>query len=135
MTRCDSLLHPLNPSSQPQIQCFLFSKQFQSLRSTNHSPLDSTGSAAESNISSAVNDESNHAISNPDDTHKEVSGKDSDDGSNAMLNENSPDEVAKPSAIDASSTNEDEDSGKMKTIRVYLCGEYNAIPIPFICRH
>lgn len=82
------------------------------MRSTNHSPLDSTGSAAESIISSAVNDESNHAISNADDTHKEISGKDSDDGSTAMLNENSPDDVAKPSAIDASSTNgEDEDSG------------------------
>lgn len=82
------------------------------MRSTNHSPLDSTGSAAESTISSAVNDESNHAISNTDNALKEISGKDSDDGSNTILNENSPDEVVKPSAIDASSTNEDDDSGK-----------------------
>lgn len=84
------------------------------MRSTNHSPLDSTGSAAESTISSAVNDESNHAISNTDDTRKEsTNGKDSDDGLNAMLNESSPDEITKmPSAIDASSTNEDDDSGK-----------------------
>lgn len=86
------------------------------MRSTNHSPLDSTGSAAESTISSAVNDESNHAISNTDDTHKEISGKDSEDGLNTMPNESSPGEVIKPSAIDASSTNEDDDSGKNKKI-------------------
>lgn len=96
----------------------VLTKSFQSLRSTNHSPLDSTGSAAESTISSAVNDESNHAISNMDDTHKEISVKESDDGSNAMLNENSPEEVAKPSAIDASSTAEDEDSGNAKICSV-----------------
>lgn len=84
----------------------------ETLRSSNNSPLDSTGSAAESTISSAVNDESNHAISNAVDAdHKEISGKDSDDGSNAMVNENSPDElVKKTSAIDVSSTNEDDDS-------------------------
>lgn len=86
------------------------------MRSSNHSPLDSTGSATESTISSAVNDESNHAISNTIDTHKEINGKDSDDGSNAVINENSPDElVAKTSAIDVSSTNEDDDSGKIKS--------------------
>lgn len=62
-----------------------------------------------------MNDESNHAISNTDDTHKELSGKDSDDGSSTMPNDtNSPDEVKKPSAIDASSTNEDDDSGNTK---------------------
>lgn len=77
-----------------------------------------------------MNDESNHAISNTDDTHKEISGKDTDDGSNTMLNENSPDEVAQPSAIDASSTNEDEDSGNGKnnastpiSIRFQSCGQ------------
>lgn len=108
----------------------MFTKQLQSLRSTNHSPLDSTGSAAESTISSAVNDESNHAISNTDDTHKEISAKDSeDDGSNTLLNENSPDEAAKPSAIDASSTNEDEDSGNLTSLSIQIgsSGQYNSI--------
>lgn len=84
------------------------------MRNSNHSPLDSTGSAAESTISSAVNDESNHAISNTVDTHNELSGKDSDDGSNAMINDSNPSDelVAKTGAIDVSSTNEDDDSGK-----------------------
>lgn len=84
------------------------------MRSSNHSPLDSTGSAAESIISSsAVNDESNHGISNAaddDDAHKELSSKDLNDSS-TTLNETGFEDVTKASAIDASSTNEDDDSG------------------------
>lgn len=88
------------------------------MRSSTHSPLDSTGSATESTTSSAVNDESNHAISTIDDSTKEEEldddGKDLD-GSNTMLNDTSTDDVTKAmNAIDASSTNEDEDSGKLK---------------------
>lgn len=82
------------------------------MRNSNHSPLDSTGSAAESTISSAVNDESNHAISNAVDSSNELNGKDMD-ASSTMINETSSDDITKASAIDASSTNEDEDSGKL----------------------
>lgn len=83
------------------------------MRSSNHSPLDSTGSAAESTISSAVNDESNHAISNAVDSPNELDGKDADTSS-TMMNETSSDDITKASAIDASSTNEDDDSGKLR---------------------
>ncbi|XP_055318687.1 PHD finger protein 23B-like [Sitodiplosis mosellana] len=85
----------------------------ETLRSSTHSPLDSTGSATESTTSSAMNDESNHAISTVNDSTKEEledEGKDLD-GSNTMLNDTSTDDVTKAmSAIDASSANEDEDS-------------------------
>lgn len=82
------------------------------MRSSTHSPLDSTGSATESTTSSAVNDESNHAISTVDTTKELDDGKDLD-GSNTMLNDTSTEDVTKAmSAIDASSTNEDEDSGR-----------------------
>lgn len=88
------------------------------MRSSTHSPLDSTGSATESTTSSAVNDESNHAISTIDDSMKEEELDDDVkdlDGSNTMLNDTSTDDVKKVmGTIDASSTNEDEDSGKHK---------------------
>lgn len=94
------------------------------MRSSNHSPLDSTGSAAESTISSAVNEESNHAISNAGDSEKELNGKDLD-GSSTMLNETSSDDVTKASAIDASSTNEDEDSGNFDLISSVTVAQRN----------
>lgn len=76
--------------------------------------MDSTGSATESTTSSAVNDESNHAISTIDSTKDLDEVKDLN-GSNTMLNDTSTEDVTKAmSAIDASSTNEDEDSGKSK---------------------
>ncbi|XP_031622691.1 PHD finger protein 23B-like [Contarinia nasturtii] len=82
------------------------------LRSSNHSPLDSTGSATESTTSSAVNeDESNHAIPIVDTTTKDLDTNDLN-GTNVMLNDTSTDDVTKSleSTIDASSTNEDDDS-------------------------
>lgn len=93
---------------------------FQALRSSTHSPLDSTGSATESTISSAANEESSHAISNGDSNKdEELDGKDLD-GSTTMPNDTSSDDVNKTmSAIDASSTNEDEDSGKCQEYYYY----------------
>lgn len=61
-----------------------------------------------------MNDESNHAISTIDSTKDLDEVKDLD-GSNTMLNDTSTEDVTKAmSVIDASSTNEDEDSGKSK---------------------
>lgn len=80
----------------------------QNLRDANHSPLDSTGSAAESTLSSAANDESNHASSAVD------SGADIDAKEDEELDEASEALKEDPSkSIDASSTNGEEDeSGK-----------------------
>lgn len=79
-----------------------------------------------------MNDESNHAISTIDDPIKEEEldddGKDLD-GSSAMLNDTGTDDVTKGlSVIDASSTNEDDDSGKLKLYEK-LC---SAIAVFFI---
>lgn len=85
----------------------LFSAQ--TLRDANHSPLDSTGSAAESTLSSAANDESNHAGSTVD------SGADVDAKEDEELDESNDTLKEDPSkSIDTSSINEEEDeSGKM----------------------
>lgn len=91
-----------------------FFLSIQALRSSTHSPLDSTGSATESTISSAANEESSHAISNGDSNKDELDGKDLD-GSSAILNDTSSDDATKTmSAIDASSTNEEDDSGNFQ---------------------
>lgn len=75
--------------------------------------MDSTGSATESTTSSAVNDESNHAISTVDDTTKELDTKNLDESGTMIINNTTSEDVTKAvNAIDASSTNEDEDSGK-----------------------
>lgn len=75
--------------------------------------MDSTGSATESTTSSAANEESNHAISTVD-TTKELDAKELDDSGTTIMNDTSTEDVTKAnvSAIDASSTNEDDDSGE-----------------------
>lgn len=84
------------------------------MRSTNNSPLDSTGSAAESTISSPVNDESNHTISNTVDTPNELNDKNPDElNDSTLMSESNSNDVSKASAMDVSSTNEDDDSGKL----------------------
>lgn len=98
----------------------------QALRSSTHSPLDSTGSATESTISSAANEESSHAISNGDPNKDELDGKDLD-GSSAILNDTSSDDATKTmSAIDASSTNEEDDSGNFRNSKKKLQPIYEA---------
>lgn len=107
----------------------------QDLRSSTHSPLDSTGSATESTISSAANDESNHAISTVDST-KDLDVKDLD-GSGAMLTDASTDDVTKAvSAIDVSSTNEDDDSGKFNEINnlIHLIIHFTTFYRSFVVR-
>lgn len=96
------------------------------MRSSTQSPLDSTGSATESTTSSAVNEEeSNYAISNVVST-KELDDKDLDE-SNVMLNDPSTEDVTKKmGAIDASSTNEDDDSGKIYVKQLFFSSVFQA---------
>lgn len=79
------------------------------MRNSNHSPLDSTGSIG--SATESTSSESNHAISNVD-SHKGSKDEDLEGASSSLLNDRSTEEVTKAiGAIDASSTNEDEDSG------------------------
>lgn len=73
----------------------------QNLRDSNHSPLDSTGSATESIASTPSNEESNHTAS-PINAETETDVRELDETAEAQK-----DDTAK--SIDASSANEDED--------------------------
>lgn len=73
----------------------------QNMRDSNHSPLDSTGSATESVASTPSNEESDHTAS-PINAETEIDVRELDETAEAQKDDTA-------NTIDASSANEDED--------------------------